>query len=225
MDNYKKIKETHSVVDEEVETYIRSLLETKNPLLKSLEVYANINNVPIIEPDVAKLVSIITKIKQPKKILEIGTAIGYSTINMKNAAPNAKITTIELCEDSYFEAKKNIEKAGYSKDIRCILGDADDVLNIIYDKFDMIFIDAAKGQYLNYFKKSKDLINENGIILSDNVLFRGMVAYDKYVEHRHRKITIVKRLRNFLKYITNLEGYSTSIIPIDDGLAITYKEG
>ena len=214
-----------SVVDKQVEEYIRSLLKTDDDLLKIMEQFAIKNNVPIIEPDVAKLVSVITKIKQPKKILEIGTAIGFSTINMKNAAPDAKITTIEIDEDTYNIALSNIEKAGYSNDIKCILGDGEDVINILYEKFDMIFIDAAKGQYLNYFKKGVDLLEPNGIILSDNVLFRGMVADEKYIQKRHRKITIVKRLREYLTYITSQEGLTTSIVPIDDGLAITYKEG
>ncbi len=212
------------IIDENIEQYIRKLSKTNDIDLLELEEYALLNNIPIIEPEVRNLLDVILRMTKPKKILEIGTAIGYSSIIMKLASKDSKITTIEINEDSYLKAKENINRFGFSKDIHCILGDANETLDFLSEKFDLIFMDAAKGQYINYFEKSIDKLNIGGVLVSDNVLFRGMVAEDKYTDHRHRKITIVKRLNEYLKLLTTSDNLNTSIIPIDDGVAITYRE-
>lgn len=211
------------IVDSNVENYIRSLSSTKDSRLLELERFAKENHVPIIEAEVAKFLNVIVSLQKPKKILELGTAIGYSSINMKIAYEDAKIITLEKNSKMVEIAKKNIKNFDFSDSIDVVQCDAYEYLLDCDEKFDMIFIDAAKGQYLKYFEESMKLINDKGIIVCDNVLFKGMVCDEEALTKRHRKITIVKRLNEFLEYISNLEEYKTSIIPIDDGMSISYK--
>ncbi|WP_099203224.1 O-methyltransferase [Miniphocaeibacter massiliensis] len=212
------------IVEENVEKYIRTISKTNNNDLLEMEKYAFNNKIPIIEPEVRNFLDVIVRIKKPKKILEIGTAIGYSAIVMKLANENSKITTIEINEENFLKAKENVEKIGFNKDIHCILGDANDVLDLLEEKYDLIFMDAAKGQYINYFEKSIDKLDIDGILISDNILFKGMVATEEYKKNRHRKITIVKRLDQYIELLMNDEKLCTSIIPIDDGMSITYRK-
>ena len=209
------------IVEDYINEYLRLHLASKNELLEEMEQYAKINHVPIIEKEVARFLEVLIKIKKPKRILEIGTAIGYSSLIMKFAYPEAKITTIDINEKMYYTAQKNFKKAKVS-DIHAICADALESLEYLEGPYDFIFLDAAKGHYKECFDYALNLLSKDGVILSDNILFRGMVAKDKYVQHR--KITIVRRMREFIKYITNLESVSTSLIPIDDGMALTIKE-
>lgn len=203
--------------------YIDKLIPDREDKFKIMEDYAKRNNIPIIGNQVAEFIKVLLKIHRPKNILEIGTAIGYSSLIMADALEgDCKITSIERREDMYSLAKTNIKETIYRDRIKLILGDAKDELERLEDRYDLIFIDAAKGQYLNFFNQSIAYLNPNGLILSDNVLFKGMVADDKLV--RPRKGTIVKRLRGYLEYIHGIDGYTTSLIPIGDGIALTYKE-
>lgn len=202
--------------------YIRSLTPKREGILEELEEYVSEHFVPIVEPEVAQLLRVILKLKNPKEILEVGTAIGYSSIVMASTLDSCKITTIERREDMIELAKENIEKAKMSDRIKVISGDAEEVLDEIEGKYDLIFMDAAKGQYISFFEKTKKLLNENGLIISDNVLFKGMVASDELVIRR--KKTIVKRLRSYLEYINDIEGFTSCIIPIGDGVALTFRE-
>lgn len=212
------------IVDENVQNYLRNISQTKDSRLMEIEEYAKENNVPIIESEVKKFLDIIIRIKKPLKILEIGTAIGYSSIVMKLASKEAKITTIEINEDSYMIARKNIDIFGFQNDIHCILGDANEVLELLDDQFDVIFMDAAKGQYINFYDKSIDLLKVGGVLICDNILFRGMVAEEKYKNIRHRKITIVRRLAEFLEILYKDHRFKVSTVPIDDGMTIAYRE-
>ncbi|WP_237036353.1 O-methyltransferase [Mediannikoviicoccus vaginalis] len=211
------------IVDSNVENYIRSLSSTKDSKLLELEKYAKENHVPIIEAEVANFLNVIVSLQKPKRILELGTAIGYSSIIMNLAYRDAKIITLEKNKKMVEIAKKNIMDFEFSDSVDVVQCDAYEYLLDCDEKFDMIFIDAAKGQYLKYFEESMKLINDKGIIVCDNVLFKGMVCDEEALTKRHRKITIVKRLNEFLEYISNLEEYKTSIIPIDDGMSISYK--
>lgn len=211
------------IVDSNVENYIRSLSSTKDSKLLELEKYAKENHVPIIEAEVANFLNVIVSLQKPKRILELGTAIGYSSIIMNLAYRDAKIITLEKNKKMVEIAKKNIMDFEFSDSVDVVQCDAYEYLLDCDEKFDMIFIDAAKGQYLKYFEESIKLINDKGIIVCDNVLFKGMVCDEEALTKRHRKITIVKRLNEFLEYISNLEEYKTSIIPIDDGMSISYK--
>ena len=212
-----------NINEEYIEEYLRKLVPKKKDFLIRMEVYAEENHVPIVEPEVAQLIKVLLKSKQAKTILEIGTAIGYSALLMCDALDGkCHITTIERREDMVQLASEFISDSKYKDSIKIIHGDANQVLDDISEKFDLIFMDAAKGQYMEFFNKSMDLLNPGGIIIADNVLFRGMVASDKLVNRR--KITIVKRLREFLKYINEVEGFESAIIPIGDGVALIYKE-
>lgn len=210
------------IVANYVSEYIRSLEQSKEQILIEIEEYALKNKVPIIEVEVARFLEFLVMLKKPKRILEIGTAIGYSSIIMNRAYPDSSITTIEIDEKNFLKAKEFIKKAGCEKNIDVIYADANDALDFITDKYDMIFMDAAKGQYMSFFEKSIERLNPEGILVSDNILFRGLVAKEK--NNIRRKNTIVRRLKDFLKIITNSEEFSTTIIPIDDGMAICYKK-
>lgn len=188
-----------------------------------MEKYAKENHVPIIEPEVAQFLKVQLKLLKPNRILEVGTAIGYSSLIMADSLEkDCKITTIEIEEDMIILAKHYIENTPHKDKINIIWGDAVEVLPFIENKFDFIFIDAAKGQYMEFLNYSMKLLNPGGLIISDNVLYKGMVATDELV--CKRKITIVKNLRKFLKYINEIDGYTSTIIPIGDGVALTYKE-
>lgn len=211
-----------NINEEYIDEYIRMLLPMKESL-KIMEKYAEENHVPIIQPEVAQLLRILLKTNKPKNILEIGTAIGYSAIIMaNNTSKETKIISIERRYDMVKLAEENIKKHDYSNKIEILEGDAIEVLPTLKNKYDFIFLDAAKGHYMDFFTESMSLLRVGGIIVSDNVLFKGMVASDNLVIRR--KKIIVKRLREFLRYINEIEGYTSSVIPIGDGLAITYKE-
>lgn len=183
-----------------------------------LRKYALKNNVPIMNSQTKELIVSILEIAKPKKILEIGTAIGYSSLIFEKYT-GADITTIELDKDTAAIAKENFKK--HNVNVNLINDDAMKALRNIDQGFDFVFIDANKSRYLDYFKITSKLLNKGGIIIADNVLFRGEVCNDDIMEKR--KNTLVKRLRNFLAYITDLEDFNTSVIPIGDGLTLSVR--
>ncbi|WP_297789766.1 O-methyltransferase [uncultured Anaerococcus sp.] len=202
--------------------YITSFIEFLSEDMDFLEIrkFAEKNHVPIMKTETKEFLKSLVLIAKPKSILEIGTAIGYSSL-VFNKYTNAQITSIELSEDMAKIARGNFKK--YQANINLINDDAEKALTKINQGFDFVFIDANKANYKFYFDYvDKHLLNKGGIIVADNILFRGEVCKDDLIEKR--KITIVKRLRNFLAYITKREDYNTSIVPIGDGLSISYKE-
>lgn len=212
-----------TVNEKHIEEYIRSILPKNNSNLKIMEDYARENHVPIIEPEVGQLLKVLLKSQKPSNILEVGTAIGYSALVMAEVTEEkCKITTIERRPDMVELALENINKTPYSSKIKILEGDAIDILPNLEEKYDFIFLDAAKGQYLEFFNYCIEYLKPGGMIVSDNVLFKGMVASDALVIRR--KKTIVKRLRTFLEHINNLEGYTSCVMPLGDGVALTYKE-
>ena len=196
--------------------FIEDLLEDVDFI--ELRKYAKENKVPIMNSQTKELLVSLIKIAKPKKILEIGTAIGYSSLIFSKYS-DAQITTIELDENTAKIANNNFKK--YKTNIKLINDDAMKALRNIDQGFDFVFIDANKSRYLDYFKITSKLLNEGGIIVADNVLFRGEVCNDDLIEKR--KITLVKNLRKFLAYITNNEDFISSIIPIGDGLTISVR--
>ena len=176
------------------------------------------NNIPIMKLETKEFLKSLITIQKPKNILEIGSAIGYSSL-LFSKYTGANITTIEKSEKMYEIAKSNFKK--YGKDINIINMDAKKASNNINQGFDFVFIDANKSQYKYYFDKSISLLNKNGIIVCDNILFRGEIANDNIVDKRD--ITIVKNLRKFLSYITDLDEYITSIIPIGGGISLSTR--
>jgi len=212
-----------SVNEDYITSYIRDITPQRTGQLKILEDYARENNVPIIEPEVGQLIKVLLKLHKPKEILEVGTAIGYSALLMaQNLEGDWSITTMERNPQMIEKARENFRKSGLEDRIRIIEGDARKTFPHLTKKYDFIFLDAAKGQYMEFLGYAKDLLKPGGLIVSDNVLYKGMVASDDLVVRRKR--TIVNRLREFLEYINNMQGYISSVLPLGDGVALTYKE-
>lgn len=199
-------------------TYIKSLYSDR---YRDLESFAKIFEIPIVQREVAELLKVLVRMNEPKRIVEVGTAIGYSSILMANES-EAKVLTMEVDESIAHIARDNIENYGLEDRIDVEIGDAKDLLKNLEGSYDMAFIDAAKGQYKDYFDLIYPHISDGGLIISDNVLFRGMVSDFDACPRRQR--TLVRKLREYLHYICNTEGLYTSILPVGDGLAISYKE-
>lgn len=197
--------------------YLEKLIEDRDFL--ELRQYAHDKNVPIMNTETKEFIKTILISKKPESILEIGSAIGYSAL-VFDKYTNADITTIELDKKTSDIAKNNFNK--YNTEIKLINNDAQKALNNISQGFDFVFIDANKASYIDYFEKTSKLLNPGGIIIADNVLFKGMVLNDDYVDRR--MITIVKRLRNYLAYVMDRSDFQTTIIPIGDGLTLSIKE-
>jgi predicted O-methyltransferase YrrM len=202
--------------------YLTGLIPQHEGILKELEDYAKEHNTPIVTSDVAGLLKVMIKSVQAKSILEVGTAIGYSAILMGlSAGEGFNITTIEKNEENAAIAVENIKKAGMENNIKVLTGDASELLEQVEGSFDLIFVDAAKGQYMDFFEKSIGKLKIGGLFICDNVLFRGMVAERSLLVRR--KITIVKRLKKFLHFISNNDSLQTTIIPMGDGVSISCK--
>ncbi|EKY26669.1 O-methyltransferase [Clostridium celatum] len=205
-----------------MEEYIRGLIPESEGRLKALEDFAKENGVPIAQKETIKFLEFMVSMKKPLRILELGTAIGYSAIIMHEAAgTNPHITTIERSEEMIKYAKENIESFGLSDKIKIEEGDCLEVLEKLDEPYDLIFMDAGKGHYNHFLPHCLRLLNKDGIIIADNVLFRGMVATDELV--KRRKITIVKRMRTYLDLVSQDKELVTSVIPMGDGIAITKR--
>lgn len=203
--------------------YIREILPSNKDILEEMEQYAEENRVPIVQPEVGRLLGVIAKIVRPRNILEIGTAIGYSSILLSQALENtARIVTIERSDQMIQLAKENIQKANLDHVIELIEGDALEILPQLTGQYEYVFVDAAKGQYTAFFPHCLRLLSPGGVLVSDNVLYRGMIATDELVTPRNK--TIVKRMRKYLELISNHPDLETTVIPIGDGLAISYKK-
>ncbi len=212
------------IVNKQIEDFIRDLVPKRSELLSELEQQASKENIPIVKPEVAQLLSVLVKLHKPNRILEIGTAIGYSTIWLalgdQGQNNDFQVVTIEKDDLRYKEALMNVEKAKLNSKIELISGDALEVIPTFKEKFDFMFIDAAKGQYLNFFDLCYPLLNPGGLIVTDNVLFRGMVVQEE-VDKRYR--TMVRKIRKYLETLTEHPELDTSIVPIGDGVAISKK--
>lgn len=205
-----------------MEEYIRGLIPERKGTLKDIEDFARENGVPIVQKESGKFLEFMVNMKKPLKILELGTAIGFSSILMYEAAgtcPN--IVTIERDEKMIELAKLNLKKFNLEDKIQVEEGDCLDILEKLDESFDLIFMDAGKGHYNHFLPHCLRLLKEDGIIIADNVLFRGMVASNELV--KRRKITIVKRMRTYLEMVSSNEELITSVIPIGDGIAITKR--
>ena len=190
-------------------------------ILKEMEKYAEEENVPIMQKRGINYLCKFIEKNNIKKILEIGTAIGYSAINMALVDKDIKIVSIERDQDKYIETLKNIKKCDLDKRISLILGDA---LNIeLKDKYDMIFIDAAKGQYLNFFNKYKDNLSDDGFIICDNIDFHGYVENYEKIENRNLR-QLVGKLIKFIKYLKDSDEFETKFYKVGDGISISFRK-
>ncbi len=193
-------------------------------LFKEIEEYASQNNIPIINKVSSQLLIETVKTKKPTSILEIGTAVGYSALLMANYMPNeGKIITIEQDANRVDTAYDFIARAGKSEKIQLLDGDASDLLVQLEDTFDLVFIDAAKAQYLDYLQKIIDKLAVGAVIVADNVLFRGMVMSEEPPLKRYK--TIVKRLREYLEFVSHDPRFETTVHSEGDGVAISYYRG
>ena len=212
-----------NIVNNLVEDYIRETLEDTQGLLRELEIYADENMVPIVHKEVAQMLKVLLKVQRPKRILEVGCAIGYSSILFASSLDgDVEIITVERNEKMIEQAKQNIKRAGLESKITILEGDAEEILKNIKGEFDMIFLDAAKGQYKLFYDMIIDNLKTDGLLISDNILYKGMVAHDDFVVRRKR--TIVNRMRGYLDYICECDYLDTSLIPIGDGVALSYKK-
>ena len=187
--------------------------------LKKLKEKALENHIPIIMDDSLEVIKEIIEKKNAKKILEIGTAVGYSASMFAIYAKEAIVDTIELNEERYNEAKINIEKIGLNKKINIHLGNAVEILPTLNEKYDMIFIDANKGKYPIFLQEAIRLSHVGSVIVADNILYKGYVMSD-YNLHKQR--TAVRHLREYIKDSTENENLETKILEVGDGLAISY---
>ena len=187
--------------------------------LEKLKVEALEAHIPIIMDDTLEKIKEILKEEKPKRILEIGTAVGYSASRFAEYTDeDCIIDTIEIDEVRANEAIENVKKIGVSERINIMIGNAVDILPTIKEEYDIVFIDAAKGKYPIFLEESMKLIKDNGIILADNVLYKGYVMSD-YNEHKQR--TAVRHLREYIKEITENEKLETEILEVGDGLSIS----
>ena len=204
-----------------IESYINKTHKKEEAFFSELRAYAEKNHIYIMKPQVERLMAVLMSVLRPESILEVGTAIGYSSMYMLNyAGKKSTVTTIERDEEVLLQAKENIKERGLHDRIHCIFGDATEVLENLTKKYDFIFIDAAKGQYRDHFEKSLKLIKSGGVILTDDVLYFGMTASDEFAVKKHD--TITRKLREYLEFLCNDERFETTILPIGDGVAITY---
>lgn len=213
-----------AIVTPFVTDYIREKTTHNNELLTQLEEYARVNKVPIAEPETARLVSVLTKLLRPKKILEVGTAIGYSSIIMSEGlSENGTITTVEYDPDTVKIARKNIERAGLRDKITVVEADAKDYLSYLEDdeSFDMIFLDGPKAHYLFMLDDAVRLLKKGGLLVSDNILFKGMTADDGHFARR--KVTIITRLREYIDTLMAHPQLETSILSQGDGVTLSVK--
>ncbi len=198
--------------------YIRDCLPQTEGLIAEMEEYAKANDVPISQPESIRLLEILVRLGGAKRILEIGTAIGYSAIRMSKAC-GGYVDTIERSEELVKIAKDNISRSGLDGKIKVIEGDAAEIMSSLDGEYDLIFLDAAKAQYSAFFPECVRLLKSGGMLVSDNVLYKGMTATDELLLHRKR--TIVKRLREYLDMLRENPSFDTVVLPIGDGVALS----
>lgn len=211
-----------SVATDKITDYLRSLIRENNHILKEMEERALKEYIPIISPEVAQLIKLVAEMTNAKNILEIGSAIGYSSMVFAGFSDETRVVTIEMNEQRAAEAKENIKRGGLDKRITLIKGNALEVMDDLSESFDLIFVDAAKGQYNNFLPKCLKLLKPGGVLISDNILYRGTVAETGFIPRKHR--TIIVNLKEYLKTLTGDDRLTTSVIPIGDGVAVSLKK-
>lgn len=212
------------IVDERMVTYIRSLERPENPVIEEIEQEALDSYVPIIRKETQSFLKVMMLMNRPARVLEVGTAVGFSAILMSEYLPeDSHITTIENYEKRIPIARNNFKRAGKEEKITLIEGDALEVMKTLEGPYDFIFMDAAKGQYIHYMPEAARLLSEGGILMSDNVLQDGDIIESRFaVERRNR--TIHSRMREYLYELKHSDVLETSIIPLGDGVALSIKK-
>lgn len=211
------------ITDERIDTFINSLDPGLPEDLRKLEIEAKEGGVPIIRPRMQSLMKVLLTLQKPMRILEVGTAIGFSALLMAEYAPEgAHITTIEKYEKRIPLARENFKKFNRDKNITLLEGDATEILKELDGEYDLIFMDAAKGQYINFLPDILRLLSEGGVLLSDNVLQDGNVMDSRFAVVR-RDRTIHSRMRDYLYELKHNDELVTDILPVGDGVTISVK--
>ena len=212
------------IIPEKIVAFMQELLPQRPSLFAEIEKECKEKYIPLIEPEVGQLLQVLLTIKQAQRILEIGTGIGYSTLWLVLAQDKEErhITTIEIEQDRYERACYFFEKAGVISLVTPILGDANEIIPQLRDTFDFIFMDAAKGQYPEFFHKVYPLLEPGGVLVIDNVLLNGWVI-DMYWPERRKK-TMVCRMRELLGILKEHSGLLTTVLPLGDGVAVSVRK-
>lgn len=212
-----------SIINSEIENYIKQLQPMCKGELGEIQEYGYENNFPIIPNDTVRFLGSILAMKRPKTILEIGCCIGFSSSFMSMyLAQNGHITTIDRYDLMILKARKNFKKLGLEEKITLLEGDAKDILPSLNNSYDFIFLDANKGQYINYFNDCIRLLNVGGVLIADDIFQNGNIAKcENEVPRRQR--TIYRRMKKFLDLISNTDGLETSIVPVGDGIVMCVK--
>lgn len=206
-----------------ITSYLRDEIPQRSGILKELEEYAAENSVPIVQPETAKLLEVLTCMKRPERVLEVGCAIGYSAILMSQyLAENGSISTVEWDGDMTEIARANISRAGLSDKITVINNDAKEVLPRLTGEYDIIFLDGPKAHYIYMLNDCIRLLKKGGILVADNILYKGMIADSEHLIRR--KITIVKRLKRFISAQMQRGELETVILPLGDGVTVAVKK-
>ena len=219
-----------NITNDIILSYISGLYENDNKQLIELRDFAEKNKVPIILKDTEGLLIALMKLRKPARVLEIGTAVGYSACVFSDSC-GCSVTTIEADEDVAATAEANIENLGFADKIEVLKGDARYVLAQLQNavlsgerqKYEIVFIDAAKSHYREFWDLSKPLLTDDSLIICDNVLMKGMTASDDF-DTRGRYKTSIRKMREFLTYINSQEGIETCVLPVGDGVSISIIE-
>jgi predicted O-methyltransferase YrrM len=209
------------MIDTQVVEYLRSLVPERDELLQELERRAEELYIPILDVETMGFLRVFLAVAKPRRILEVGSAIGYSAIVMARAT-QAQLTTIERDPERAQEARQNLARAGLCERVELLEGDALEIIPTL-GEYDLIFLDAAKGQYPRFLELLHPHLVPGGVLLSDNVLFQGLVSGDPDVKHKLR--TMINRLREYNVLLTQHPDYETSILPVGDGLAVSVRAG
>ncbi len=213
------------IIDDRYITFLNTFSEEPQGLLAEIEAFAKANDVPIIRRETQSLIAVLLEMKKPERVLEVGTAVGFSALLMaEHLSADAKITTIESYAPRIPQARANFARAGRVEQIELLEGDAAEILPELTGPYDFVFMDAAKGQYLHFLDDVLRLLSPGGILVSDNVLQDGDIIQSRFlVERRNR--TIHKRMREYLHRISHLDSLQTAILPVGDGVTISVKKG
>lgn len=212
------------IVDERMVTYINSLDMGNTPLLNEIEREAKADLVPVIRREIQSFLKVLLAIHRPLRVLEVGTAVGFSALLFCEYGPeNMQVTTIEKYEKRIPIARENFRRAGRENQITLLEGDAADILKELHEPYDLIFMDAAKGQYIHFLDDVLRLMKPGSILISDNVLQGGDIIESHYaVERRNR--TIYKRMREYLYELKHNDKLLTSVIPLGDGVTVSVRK-
>lgn len=212
------------IINERMAAFINSLDKGNPPFLEEIEEYAKAQQVPIIRKQMQGLLKFLLSFAKPQNILEVGTAIGFSALFFSEYAPKTcHITTIEKYEKRIPIAKENFRQAGKEEQITLLEGDAADILKELDSCYDMIFMDAAKGQYLSFLPEVLRLLAPKGLLISDNVLQDGDIIESRFAVTRRNR-TIHARMREYLYELTHHPKLQTCILPVGDGVALSVKK-